>query len=165
MLLESRSTSTRKLCLSVLGTILEHGGGKGCHHDIRGPALAAVLRCARSDSDATVRSAAIDCVTAHIGQYTLSCVYGCGETFIEHRGPCGDLTLHINLGMHPYLSRPVRRQNNKYAKVTYLCGENVCEFTNFSSMLSLTVPDSMTVDSLQQLLNNSKKMLPLRASY
>lgn len=65
-LLESKSGATRKMCLSVLAVILEHGGSV-CR-GTSGPSLAALLHCARSDSEATVRCAAFNCVAEYLGE-------------------------------------------------------------------------------------------------
>lgn len=65
VLLDSRSSAARKLCLSVLAVVLEHGGD--C---CRGPSLASLLKCARSDGDATVRCVAFSCAAEYLGKYT-----------------------------------------------------------------------------------------------
>ncbi|CAB1117270.1 unnamed protein product [Ectocarpus sp. CCAP 1310/34] len=69
-LTESSSSPARKMSLAVLAAILEHGRelGAQCGGTILDPALAALLRLARSDGDATVRSSAFDSIAKFIGQ-------------------------------------------------------------------------------------------------
>ncbi|CAN0241355.1 unnamed protein product, partial [Ectocarpus fasciculatus] len=70
VLTESRSTPARKMSLAILAAILEYGRevGPQCEGAILDPALAAVLRLARCDGDATVRSSAFDSVAKFIGE-------------------------------------------------------------------------------------------------
>lgn len=58
------------MSLAILAAILEHGRevGPQCGGTILDPALGAVLRLARSDGDATVRSSAFDSVAKFIGE-------------------------------------------------------------------------------------------------
>lgn len=63
----SRSSSARKLHLAVLRAILGQNGDGGCPGTQK-PALAEVLRCARSDGDANIRCAALDCVGEYLGK-------------------------------------------------------------------------------------------------
>eukprot|EP00752_Nemacystus_decipiens_P014731 g13119.t2 len=74
-LAESGSSSARKLSLAVLEAVLERGRGKASSEGgAPDPALAAVLRFARSDGDATVRCSAFDTVAGYVGQLeTISC--------------------------------------------------------------------------------------------
>ncbi|CAM9335263.1 unnamed protein product, partial [Ectocarpus sp. 8 AP-2014] len=69
-LTESSSSPARKMSLAILAAVLEHGRDLGaqCGGTILDPALAAVLRLARSDGDATVRSSAFDIVAEFIGE-------------------------------------------------------------------------------------------------
>lgn len=68
MLAESRLTPARKLSLAVLVMVLKNdrgGQSRGLSPD---PTLAAVLRFARSDGDATVRCAAFDSIAEYVGR-------------------------------------------------------------------------------------------------
>lgn len=64
-MVESRIPSARKLSLVVLGVILDHAVSS---QETAGPALAELLRFARSDGDATVRCAAFDIVADYLGE-------------------------------------------------------------------------------------------------
>lgn len=67
MLAESRSSSARKLSLTVLAAVLKHDRGFKGRGTTPDPTLAAVLRFARSDGDATVRCSAFDSIAEYIG--------------------------------------------------------------------------------------------------
>lgn len=66
LLMESRSSSTRKLSLAVLRAILAYGNGH--QRKTHGSAIAAVLRLTRLDGDASVRSSAFDTVAEYLGE-------------------------------------------------------------------------------------------------
>lgn len=68
MLAESRLSAARKLSLAVLVLVLKYDWGEQNQRLNPDPTLAAVLRFAQSDGDATVRCSAFDSIAEYIGR-------------------------------------------------------------------------------------------------
>lgn len=87
MLAESRASSARKLSLAVLVVVLKHDREGQSRGTTPGPALAAVLRFARSDGDATVRCSAFDSIAEYIGMFNTDALHNFELLFVAVNVP------------------------------------------------------------------------------